>query len=254
MSRVLGLVPRCPPSSRAISTRPAGAKQKLSKATCTSGPVSQRVLSSSSTFVDLPTCSSRLLRFSRPWVPPPLAAMEPSSSSSANPPKNSSVRVRRSTTVSASRSPFATIAEGVPPLPSAPSDSLPNAPAQINSGSLGTSSGSPTRRRRGATITERLFSSDLAYAPLAGQEGGAIRSRSGSTTSGGSGPARAVPPVVIHYRGRSDSGITGEGKVEEGSVAEHHAEDEVDLVRLLAGLGCIRELILSGSSRCWTSL
>lgn len=38
---------------------------------------------------------------------------------------------------------------------------------------------------------------------------------------------------MIHYRGRSDSAIAGVDKAApvQGTVADHHAEDEVDLVR-----------------------
>lgn len=131
-----------------------------------------------------------------------------------------SVRVRRSATT-VERPTLCPPVEGV--VSDAP-------PLTTTSTSLGLTSGGNGRRRRGATLSERFFSPD-AYVPLEGEEteGRETRRRAGSNASLGSGAGR-VPSVVIHRgRGVSVGSVPGD---------EHHAEQEVDLVRLARIPGC----------------
>lgn len=129
-------------------------------------------------------------------------------------------------TLNSSQDPSST---AVPPLHSEESTSMSRA-----TGSIGTSSGIKSRKRKG-TITERLFSNEI-YTSLedgtGGEGGDRGRSRSTSVVSSRDS-VRAVPPVQVVIKGGGRrSSIIGGGR--RGSVSlddQLHAEDEVNLVR-----------------------
>ncbi|KAK4704761.1 hypothetical protein P7C70_g1445, partial [Phenoliferia sp. Uapishka_3] len=125
-------------------------------------------------------------------------------------------------------------------------------------GALHPDSASPTdnlsvpntfRRRRAATLTQRLFADDL-YTPLGDVEPTG-RGRSSSLASTGSQPARASSPVKVHIQGHEHveggveaRAVSPKGRRRGSSTAVrptpaseeidiHHAEQEVDVLEVL---------------------
>lgn len=184
--------------------------------------------SSAATSVDL-ACANGSLSCS-PAHDPPLAMDPAIPPTSADRPvtATSSVRVRRGTV--SSRPPVRFDPPSLPRGTLHPDDELPPLSEQPDVPA-------PVRRRRAATLTQRLFADeDASEFGLRG------RTRASSNASGGSGAARAAAPVIISMGDVERPGSPkGSGRRRGSSAAgrmaaadaideQHHAEQEVDVV------------------------